>query len=286
MKTEWISLRGGIFPVAFFTLLWCAPCSVAAEKLDTAKIEQLTGAKGQLDEKEGAFKVNAPRTDLNVTVAGVKMTPPMGLTSWAAFQKVGDQTMVMGDMVVLEDQVNPVMDVALGNGLEVTALHNHFFWDSPKVMFMHIGGRGTEEKLAAAVGTVFTKIKETSGGKGEVPHANLDPAKTSLDPKKIEDIIGAKGQLSDGVYKVTLGRTTKMDGHEVGNTMGVNTWAAFVGSDDKAVVDGDFVMFEKELQPVLKALRSAKINIVAIHNHMTEDAPRTVFLHYWGVGAT
>ena len=286
MRAVRIPFVGAIVTVVFSALIWGVPPTLAEEKLDTAKIEQLTGAKGQLNEKEGVFKVNAPRTDLNVTVAGVKMTPPMGLTSWAAFQKVGDQTMVMGDMVVLEDQVNPVMDVALGNGLEVTALHNHFFWDSPKVMFMHIGGMGTEEKLAAAVGTVFTKIKETSGGKGEVPHADLDPAKTVLDPKKIEDIIGAKGPLSDGVYKITLGRTTKLDGHEVGNTMGVNTWAAFVGSDEKAVVDGDFVMFENELQPVLKALRSAGINVVAIHNHMTEEAPRTVFLHYWGVGAT
>src|SRR5262249_13026842 len=137
-----------------------------------------------------------------------------------------------------------------------------------------------------AVGKVFTKIKETSGGKGDTPHAELDPAKTTLDPKKIDDVIGAKGQLSDGVYKVTIGRTTKMDGHEVGNTMGVNTWAAFAGSDPAAMVDGDFVMFEDELQPVLKALRSAKINVVAIHNHMLEDAPRTVFLHYWGIGAT
>src|SRR5262245_31719537 len=230
MKTVRLSLIGAIVAFAFFTLIRGVPCSVAEEKLDTAKIEQLTGAKGQLNEKEGVFKVNMPRTDLNVTVAGVKMTPPMGLTSWAAFQSTGDQIMVMGDMVMLEDQVNPVMDVALQNGLAVTALHNHFFWDSPKVMFMHIGGMGAEEKLATAVGKVFAKIKETSGGKGEVPHADLDPAKTSLDAKKIEDAIGAKGQLSDGVYKVTLGRATKMDGYEVGNTMGVNTWAAFVGS--------------------------------------------------------
>src|SRR5215212_3903946 len=104
---------------------WEVSLSRAASPLDTAKIEQLTGAKGQLNEKEGVFKVNAPRTDLHVTVAGVKMTPPMGLTSWAAFQSAGDQTMVMGDMVVLEDQVNPVIDVALQNGLAVTALHNH-----------------------------------------------------------------------------------------------------------------------------------------------------------------
>jgi hypothetical protein len=286
MKAIPISRVGAIVILAVLPLLWKASPGMAAGKLNTARIEQLTEAKGQLNEKEGVFKVNVPRTDLNVTVAGVKMTPPMGLTSWAAFQDVGNQTMVMGDMVVLEDQVNPVMDVALQNGLAVTALHNHFFWDSPKVTFMHIGGQGEEEKLAAAVGKVLVKIKETSGGKGTVPHADLDPVKTSLDPKKIDDIVGTKGELNNGVYKITIGRTTKMHGHEVGNTMGVNTWAAFVGSDDTAMVDGDFVMFENELQPVLKALRNADIHVVAIHNHMTEESPRTVFLHYWGVGAT
>jgi uncharacterized protein DUF1259 len=200
--------------------------------------------------------------------------------------RAGDQTMVMGDTVLLEDQVNPVMDAALDNGLEVTALHNHFFWDSPKVMFMHIGGRGPEEKLAAAVGKVFAKIKETSGGSSHGPQAALDPRMTSLDPKKIEDILGVKGELANGVYKETLGRTTRMDGHEVGNTMGVNTWAAFAGSDATAAVDGDFVMLEPELQSVLKALRHAGINIVAIHNHMEMESPRVVFLHYWGVGPT
>lgn len=267
-------------------LMQGASASRAEETLNPARIEELVGAKGILNEKEGVFKVSVPRSDLNITVAGVKMTPPLGLTSWAAFQAVGDQTMVMGDMVMLEDQVNPVMDVVLQNGLEVTALHNHFFWDSPKVMFMHIGGMGTEEKLAAAVGKVFAQIKETSGGKGEVPHADLDPTQTSLDPKQIESVIEAKGQLNDGVYKVTIGRATKIEEHEVGNTMGINTWAAFVGSDDKAVVDGDFVMFENELQSVLKALRGAGINVVAIHNHMIGESPRTVFLHYWGVGST
>jgi hypothetical protein len=192
----------------------------------------------------------------------------------------------MGDMVVLEDQVNPVMSVALENGLEVTALHNHFFWDTPKVMFMHIGGMGDEVKLAGAVGKVFTTIKHTSGGRGEVPHVELSPAQTSLDPKPIEDILGMKGQLANGVYKVTIGRTTTMHGHEVGNTMGVNTWAAFAGSDEQAIVDGDFIMLEREVQPVLKALRGAGIHIVALHHHMIEESPRTVFLHYWGVGPT
>lgn len=254
--------------------------------LDTAAIERLTSRKGSLNEKEGVFKVNAPRTDLRVTSAGVRMTPPLGLTSWAAFQKAGRETMVMGDMVMTEDQVNPVMSVALDNGLEVTALHNHFFWDKPKVMFMHIGGMGDQMRLASAVGKVLAKIDESKGGKGEIPTADLEPSQTNLDPTKIEAILSYKGDLANGVYKVTIGRTTTMHGVAVGNTMGVNTWAAFVGSDDRAVVDGDFAMLEDELQAVLKALRHAGINVVAIHNHMAMEAPRMMFLHYWGVGPT
>ena len=284
MKRPLIALAGTVW-ILIVMVGWEVVRAVEPA-LDTAKIEQLTGVKGELNTQEGVFKVSAPRSDLAVTVAGVKMTPPLGLTSWAAFQPMGTQTMVMGDLVLLEDQVNPVMSVALTNGIEVTALHNHFFWDSPKVMFMHIGGMGSTEALAGAVGKVLATIKETSGGKGSVPHAELEPAKTSLDPKAIEEILGVKGQTANGVYKVTIGRTTKMHDHEVGNTMGVNTWAAFVGSDDTAAVDGDFAMLESELQPVLKALRGAGINIVAIHHHMAMESPRVLFLHYWGVGPT
>ena len=258
----------------------------AKAPFDTAKIESLTGAKGALNEKEGVFKVSVPRSDLSVVAGGVKLTPPMGLTSWAAFKKVGNNTVVMGDNVLLEDQVNPVMSAALDNGLEVTALHNHFFWDNPKVMFMHIGGMGDEATLATAVGKVFAKIKETSGGKGEAPSADIDPAKTTLDPKKIEAVMGQNGELKNGVYKITVGRETKMHGDVMGNAMGVNTWAAFAGSDERAVVDGDFAMLEGELQNVLKALRGANINIVAIHQHMTGEEPRVMFLHFWGVGRT
>jgi hypothetical protein len=270
------------------TVVVAAPnkASTLRPGLDTAQIEQLTGAKGKLDEKEGVFKVSVPRTDLTVTANGVRMTPSMGLTCWAAFKRVGDHTIVMGDQVLLEDQVNPVMDVALDNGLDVTALHNHFFWDSPKVMFMHIGGMGDERKLATAIGKVFAKIKETSGGSGEPAPTPIDPAKSALDPAKIESVLGRKGDLSGGVYKVTIGRTTKMGGHEMGNAMGVNTWAAFAGTDDQAVVDGDFAMYEGEVQGVLKALRHAGIRIVALHNHMIGETPRVIFLHFWGTGST
>ena len=272
--------------MAVVVTLWAAGPAVAAPALEGAKIEELTGAKGKLDAQEGVFKVAVPRADLKVVAAGVHLTPPMGLTTWAAFTRSGAHTMVMGDLCLTEDQVNPVMSVALDNGLEVTALHNHFFWDSPKVMFMHIGGMGDEARLAAAVGKVFAKIKETAGGKGQLPRVEIDPAKTTLDPAKIEAVLGQKGELANGVYKVTFGRTAKMGGHTIGKTMGVNTWAAFAGSDAQAVVDGDFAMHESELQGVLQALRAANIDVVAIHQHMTGEQPRVMFLHYWGIGRT
>ncbi len=252
--------------------------------LDTAAIEQLTGAKGQIDRKEGVFKVSVPRSDLQPTVAGMKLPTSMGLTAWAAFEPSHGHTMVMGDIVLTEDQVNPVMSAALDAGLEVTALHNHFFWETPRVMFMHIGGTGDQRALAGAVGKVFAKLKETAGGKGETPSVQIDPAQSSLDTAKIAAILGAEGKANQGVYKVEIGRTIRMHGTKVGNSMGVNTWAAFAGSDERAVVDGDFAMLESELQGVLKALRGARIDIVAIHQHMTGEEPRMMFLHYWGVG--
>jgi hypothetical protein len=265
---------------------FAAAAAAQGAKLDTAKIEALTGLKGQLNEKEGVFKVSYAREDIKASVGGVKVTPPLGLTAWAAFTRMGDHAMVMGDIVLLEDQVNAVMSAALDNGLEVTALHNHFLWDSPRVMFMHVGGMGGEETLARGVGAVFAKLKETIGAKGLAPTVDVDPALTNLDPSKIDAVLGRKGELAKGVYKVTIGFKTKMGDHEIGSAMGVNTWAVFAGSDDKAVVDGDFAMTEGQLQGVLKALRHAGINIVAVHNHMTMETPRIEFLHYWGVGKT
>ena len=273
--------------VAMLAIFAASVAQAAIEPLDTARIEQLTGAKGKWDAKEHVFKVSSPRKDLSVTVGRIKMTPPMGLTTWAAFTGSKDHAMVMGDLVLTEEQVNRVMSTALDNGLEVTALHNHFFGDEPKIMFMHVGGMGDEEKLATAVGKIFGEINSTAGEKQHVSGGAspaIDPAKSTIDTKKLDAIFGSAGELDSGVYKVTFGRTTKDHGMEVGKTMGVNTWAAFVGSDDQAVVDGDFAMTEGELQNVLKTLRGAGLNIVAIHNHMTGEQPRIVFLHFWGTG--
>jgi hypothetical protein len=265
-------------------LAFFAYAEAAETGLNPARIEQLTGLKGTLNEKERVFKITFPRKDLSATVAGARMIPDLGLTAWAAFTRTADHTMVMGDIVLLENEVNPVMSVALDNGLEVTALHNHFLWDSPRVMFMHIGGMGDEETLARGVGKVFDKLKEVIRSAPGTPNAQVSPNKSSFDPEDIEQILGAAGVMKNGVYKVVLGRSVSMAGHEIGAEMGLNTWAAFAGSEQLAIVDGDFAMLEGEVQGVLKALRHANISIVAIHNHMIGESPRYVFLHYWGIG--
>jgi Domain of Unknown Function (DUF1259) len=263
---------------------------VANAAPDTNQIERITGLKGAWNATEAVFKVTVPRNDVKIAVDGWTMPPFMGLASWAAFTdaKMGG-TMVMGDTVLFQDEVNPVMSAALENGLSVTALHNHFFYDEPKVYFMHIGGEGSAGKLATAVRKVWDKIKEIRAASPQ-PTTTFGgtplPAQSSITGKTVEDILGVKGQANNGMFKVTIGRTAKMMDTEVGKEMGVNTWAAFAGADDNAIVDGDFAVLEDELQPVLKSLRHDGINIVAIHSHMTHENPRILFLHYWGRGKT
>ncbi len=261
--------------------------TAAAAPLDPAAIERWTGLKGTMNSKEGVFKVSVPRNDLKITVDGWAMPPFMGLTSWAAFKEGGQaEAMVMGDLVLFQDEVNPVMSALLDGGLAVTALHNHFFYDEPKVYFMHIGGEGSVEQLATGVRKAFDKVKEIRAATPQ-PAAKFAgaafPASSAITGPPIEAILGHNGQSKDGRFKVVIGRTAKMVcGCEIGAEMGVNTWAAFAGTEDHALVDGDFVMTEAELQPVLKSLRAGGLNIVAIHHHMVQEQPRYLFLHYWG----
>ncbi len=257
--------------------------------LDTAAIESGTGLKGAWNEAEQVYKVTQPRTDLPVSVDGWTMPPFMGLTSWAAFTAgVQAEAMVMGDLVLFEDEVNPVMSAALDAGLAVTALHNHFFFDEPRVYFMHIGGEGPVGRLAEGVGAALAKQREIRAARprpGRVFGTAFAPGKNAISGDVVEPALGAKGQASNGMFKVVIGREVRMPcGCAVSKEMGVSTWAAFAGTDDNAVVDGDFAVLEDELQPVLKSLRAEGINIVAIHHHMTHERPRTLFLHYWGKG--
>jgi hypothetical protein len=260
----------------------------AADKpdFDTATIEQITGLKGKYSKEENVFKISQPRSDVKVEVDRWQMPPFMGLTSWAAFTPAHGTIMMMGDTVVFEDEVNPAMSAAFAAGLEVTALHNHFFFDNPKVYFMHIGGMGDEVTLAEGVKQVYDKIAEVrkTNPKPQSAFAGDIPSKSSINGSAIEQILGVKGEAKDGMYKVSIGRPSSMHETKIGNAMGVNTWAAFAGTDDQAVVDGDFAMLKDEMQSVLRAMRKGGINVVAIHQHMTDDEPHYFFMHYWGKG--
>jgi hypothetical protein len=197
------------------------------------------------------------------------------------------EALMMGDTVLFEDEINPAMSVALENGLSVTALHNHFLFDHPKVYFMHIEGRGTTEELATAVRKVYDKVKAVriaSPQPKDLSDAKLLPEKNSISPAPLNDIFKMNGEVKEGMIKFTIGRPAQMHGVKIDREMGVNTWIAFAGSDDNAVVDGDFAVTDTEMQAALKALRVGGINIVAIHSHMTHEEPRILFFHYWGRG--
>lgn len=253
------------------------------------EFEKITGLNGTYNPSEKVFKASFPRTDIKVSVNDLPLDPFMGLTSWVAFSPMDDNHfMVMGDLVLFEDEVNSVMSTLFENRLNVTALHNHFFFDKPKVYFMHIEGIGSLNDLANGVKNGMETIKQirlshpTLRSKFEEGQNNFK--NHSITAKNLESIFNMQGQSKNGMVKFTIGRKVKMHGLEIGKEMGINTWAAFGGSDEKAFVDGDFAMTEDELQPVLRMLRKGNIHIVAIHNHMTHENPRIIFLHFWGSG--
>jgi hypothetical protein len=267
-----------------------APAPPPTSAIDPAAVAAATGGKPETS--DGVVKVSFPRDDVKVEVDGWTMPPFMGLTSWAGFvrgEKIGVEAMVMGDLVLFEDEVSDAMSAALASGLSVTALHNHFFFDKPNVYFMHIGGEGSVASLGkgvrAALDASQAVRKKSPEPAARFPGAGI-PSKSAIDPAKVEAAIGRKGTAKDGMVKVVVGRTatTAACGCKVGKAMGVNTWAAFAGTDGDALVDGDFAVSEDELQPVLKALRGAGIHVVAIHHHMSGEEPRILFLHYWGRG--
>ena len=259
----------------------------ARADLDTARIDQLTGLKGKMNTAEGVHKVTFPRADVKVAIDGWQMPAFMGLGTWAAFTGTNEKAMVMGDTVLFEDEVSGAMSTAFENGLSVTALHNHFFFDHPKVYFMHIEGQGTAEQLATAVRKLYDKVKEVRAANPQPRdsfNAGAMPEKNSISAEPLNSIFGLTGETNNGMVKFTIGRPATMHGVKIDKEMGVNTWAAFAGMDDNAVVDGDFAVTEDELQSALKALRAGGINIVAIHSHMSHETPRILFFHYWGRG--
>lgn len=240
------------------------------------------------DFKDNVLKVNIPRNDLSITVANVKTPTPFGFGGWVAMTKgTGGMDVMMGDLVLTQEEVNPVMSALLDNGLEATALHNHFFWDEPRMFYMHVHGHGSPAELARKVKPALNLI-----GKGAKPAAAPAtpgaPAPTpAMDTAKIAQIAGHQGEVNGAVYKITVGREDLklMEmGAPINSRMGLNTWAAFVGTNDNAAIAGDVAMLATEVTPVLKALRTHGLDVVAIHHHMTGTSPTIYFLHYWGTG--
>jgi len=255
-------------------------------KLDADRISKAADTKATA--KGDVVRLEWARDDVAVEVDGMPLKPFAGLGSWAAFIATPHGAMMMGDTVVFQDEVTPAMDAAFAGGLEVTALHNHFFYDEPKVYFMHIGGHGDPEQLAGAVKNVWGAIKKVrqQHPKPATAFGGEKAAAGEIDSATIEKVLGHKGTTKDGVVKVSIGREGTMHQTKVGEAMGLNTWAAFSGGDARAVVDGDFIMTAHEVQPVLHALRKSGIHIVALHNHMIGEEPSFFFLHFWGRGST
>lgn len=235
-------------------------------------------------------RIGWSRDDVEVTVDGAPLPPAAGLGSWAAFKSSGDgeDTIVAGDTVVFQDEVDAAMDAAFAHNLKVTALHNHFFYDQPKAYFMHIAGRGSSTELAAGVKAVWDAIKQVRADNpqpatsfpGNPPARNGD-----IDPLVIATTTGLEAEKqSSGVVKVSAERPARMEGTDVGGRMGLSSWAAFSGNMESASIDGDFIMTAAEVQPVLKRMREVGFHVVALHNHMIGETPPLYFTHFWAKG--
>jgi Domain of Unknown Function (DUF1259) len=249
---------------------------------DYQQVLRVTGKSG--DYKANVLKVNVPRNDLHVSIAGYSVPTPFGFGGWFALTKGdGGEDVMMGDLVLTQDEVTPVMSALLDHGLEVTALHNHFFWEEPRVFFMHINGHAKAATLADEIKPALDLIGKTPPSTS----AAKPPASSNLDTAKIAKIAGHEGEQNGAVYKITVGRddlSVKEMGATINSRMGLNTWAAFVGSNEDAAVAGDVAMLETEVTPTLKALRAHGLDVVAIHHHMINSHPVIIFLHYWGRG--
>jgi Domain of Unknown Function (DUF1259) len=261
------------------------PAAFAQEMpADYQQVLKIVGKSG--DYKANVLKVNIPRNDVHVTIDNLAVPTPFGFGGWFAMTKGdGGDDVLMGDLVLLQEEVNPVVSALLDHGLEVTALHNHFFWETPRIYYMHIHGHGTSADLAEHIKPALALIGKPATTSPNAPASTN--AKTTLDTARIAKIVGHDGEQNGAVYKITVGRDDiklKEMGATINARMGLNTWAAFYGTNEDAAVAGDVAMLEGEVTPTLKALRSHGLDVVAIHHHMIGTQPVVIFLHYWGRG--
>jgi len=273
--------------LSFFSslILTILAASLCAQEVPTEYQGILKSLDRKGDFKSGVLKVNIPRNDLKITVQGFPTPTPFGFGGWIAFTKAENAAEVMmGDLVLLQEEVNLVLSRLLDNGIDVTALHNHFFWDEPHVYYMHVHAMGKAADLAQRVKPALDLIGNVRAPSPTPPTSGGTP----LDSTKLAKIVSHEGEQTGPVYKITIGRddlAMKEHGAVINARMGLNTWAAFTGTQEDAAIAGDVAMLETELTPVLKALRKNGLDVVAIHHHMTGNQPVVIFLHYWGRGS-
>jgi hypothetical protein len=275
-KQHWILLF--VVVAVFFAALNVFAQAGGAAAGEWQAVDQAIGRSGQA-QADGAYKVGFPRSDLKVTVEGVDVKPALALGGWVAFSKPGPDSMLMGDLVLSEDEVPTVMASLEGGGIQVTAVHNHVQHESPRVMYMHIGGHGDAVKLAATVKQAMglTKIPPPN------PPASA-PADIGIDTAGIEQALGHKGKINGGVFQVGVPRAESIteQGMKVPSSMGLSTALNFQPTGGgKAAITGDFVLTGTEVNPVIAALRGNGINVTALHSHMLDEEPRLFFMHFW-----
>ena len=266
--------------LALVALLAGAPgVAVAADDWQTQVGEAL--GKTGTTVPGGIYRVGLPRTDLKVTLDGVELKPGFALGSWLAFEKMGDQGMVMGDLVLTMDEVAPVMTKLAAGGIEVTALHNHLLRNQPFTMYMHVQGNGDPVKLASVLHAALAESKTPLSA---APAAPASPPPIDLDTAALDQTLGAKGTNNGGVYQFSIPRAEpiKDNGMDVPPPMGSANAINFQPTGGgKAAITGDFVLIAKEVNPVLRALSEHSIEVTAIHNHMLDDQPHLYFMHFW-----
>jgi len=276
-----------VYLTLFVSLLFssaCIPSKIETEKITLEWVSSLSGLNGTFDHDSSTFKATLDRSNLNVTVDGVHITAALGLQAWVSLTGTKSRAVLLGDFPLKEAEVSGALRTLVDAGLSVTSLHNRFLLDSPRVFSLHFEAIGNAETLAKMMSTVFKALSENHfSAPLKHENKNLEPSKSTLDPKQLETLLW-KGQFTDGVYRVSLGRGTILGNLKVGESTGAESWAAFAGSREYAVVNGDIATLEFEIPFVLKDLLKAGIQITSIHTHMTQEKPRLVFIHFWGTG--
>jgi hypothetical protein len=253
--------------------------SVGATDIDWGKVDQALGKPGT-SQPGGVHKYGLPRTDLKVTVDGVAIKPAFALGSWIGFMPMGNGAMFMGDLVLTEDEIEPVMKRLIDDGIEITAIHNHLLRTTPTVFYMHVGGQGDPAKLAQTLHAALA-LSRTPFAAGTPAAA---PPTIDLDTAAVDMALGAKGTINGGVYQFSIPRAESISEDSMGVPPSLGTAIAInfePTGGGKAAITGDFVLLGKEVNPVLRALRNNGIEVTALHSHMIDDSPHLFFMHFW-----